>query len=80
MSDVEAAPIEDDELSDAAEDAELSVAAEDAELSDAAEDAEEADSSEAELEDDDPPEQAVIATAARMAISDVVSKRMYFSL
>lgn len=48
-------------------------------LSEAAEDVEEADWSDAEL-DDDPPEQAVIATAARMATSDVVSKRMYFSL
>lgn len=48
-------------------------------LSAAAEDVEEADWSDAEL-DDDPPEQAVIATAARMATSDVVSKRMYFSL
>lgn len=51
----------------------------DDELSDAAEDVEDADWSDAEL-DDDPPEQAVIATAARMATSDVVSKRMYFSL
>ena len=72
-SDEPIAADEDAELSDAAEDAELS---EDV-LSDAAEDAE---LSEAELDDDDPPEQAVIATAARMAISDVVSKRMYFSL
>ncbi len=51
----------------------------DDELSDAAEDVEDADWSDAAL-DDDPPEQAVIATAARMAISDVVRKRMYFSL
>jgi hypothetical protein len=41
--------------------------------------AEDVDWSVAEL-DDDPPEQAVIATAARTATSDVVSKRMYFSL
>ena len=76
MSDVAAAPF--DSLLLAAEDAEPSEASDD-EVSDAAEDAEEADWSEAELDDDDPPEQAVIATAARMAISDVVSKRMYFS-
>lgn len=73
MSDVEAAAPE-SEL-EAAEDAELSDAAEDAELSEAADEAELS-----ALDDDDPPEQAVIATAARMAISDVVSKRMYFSL
>jgi hypothetical protein len=78
MSDVEAPP-DDSEPAAADEDAELSVAAEDAELSAEVSDAaEEADWSE-EL-DDDPPEQAVIATAARTAISDVVSKRMYFSL
>jgi hypothetical protein len=76
MSDVEAAPFDSVALEAADEDAELSDAAEDAELSDAAEDAELSDAA----EDDDPPEQAVIATAARMAISDVVSKRMYFSL
>lgn len=78
MSDVAAAPF--DSLVVAAEDAEASddVEVSDDEVSDAAEDAEEADWSDAEL-DDDPPEQAVIATAARMAISDVVSKRMYFS-
>jgi hypothetical protein len=71
MLDAEAS---DDELSDA--DDELSDA--DDELSDADDEAAEPDWSEAEL-DDDPPEQAVIATAARTAISEVVSKRMYFS-
>lgn len=80
MSDVAAAPLDsvaDEEaplVSDALEDAELSAD----EVSDAAEDAVEDWS--VELDDDDPLEQAVIATAARMAISDVVSKRMYFSL
>jgi len=79
MSDAAAAPF--DSLVLAAEDAEASddVEVSDDVVSDAAEDAEAADWSEAELDDDDPPEQAVIATAARMAISDVVSKRMYFS-
>jgi hypothetical protein len=66
-------------VSVALDDAEVSDADDESELSEAVEDAAEADWSEAEL-DDDPPEQAVIATAARTAISDVVSKRMYFSL
>ncbi|HEY1978178.1 MAG TPA: hypothetical protein VGG89_16620 [Candidatus Baltobacteraceae bacterium] len=80
MSDVAAAPCDSDAdeeaplVSDALEVAELSAD----EVSDAAEDV--AEDWSVELDDDDPPEQAVIATAARMAISDVVSKRMYFSL
>ena len=81
MSDAVAPDESDDPLvSVALDDAEVSDADEEAELSEAAEDAVEADWSEAELDDDDPPEQAVIATAARMAISDVVSKRISFSL
>lgn len=78
MSDAAALDESDEALvSVALDDAEVSDADEEAELSDAAEDVE-ADWPESEL-DDDPPEQAVIATAARMAISDVVSKRIYFS-
>ncbi|HZZ00935.1 MAG TPA: hypothetical protein VFE36_15345 [Candidatus Baltobacteraceae bacterium] len=79
MSPAAAVAASEDELPAAAE---LEEAADDEEsedeLSDAAEDVE-ADWSDAAL-DDDPPAQAVIATAARMATSDVVSKRMYFSL
>lgn len=77
MSDADALDesVDDALVSVALDDSEVSVADEEADVSDAAE----ADWSEAELDDEDPPEQAVIATAATMAISDVMSKRMYFS-